>query len=171
MADPLELQVTVVPVATELFAYGWLWGGLLGGLTEAPSVFNSAGYTSVVHSTNCMFPLAFIMGTKGALKRNGYFGDKYGQLFPENFKSSVKWNSYPANSTFYDCMDYANPGASIQQSLCNVQKHWGVEGMQPYLPLKDFAGENPEPPGLQPPCQGGDGSERPDYGMIYPRKI
>lgn len=172
MADLLELPITIIPKNSEQFAYIWVKVGALESITERPQQFNAYGNTSVVHTVNAVYSLEQIQGV-GVLKKGKYFGDKYGLKFPINYTTAVRWNKYPNIQVIMDCMDFSNPGASEHATMCGIQQYWGDPEYAPFIKVSEFSGSNPEPPGLGPPCEGGDGggSERPDYGMIYPRKI
>lgn len=170
MADLLEIPVTIVPPYTERFAYVWFIAGALEGVELRPLQFNSYGNTSVAYTVNAMYSLEQIQGV-GALRKGKYFGDKYGLKFPVGIGSSIRMTSNAHIQIILDCTDFSNPGASDQASLCGIQQYWGDPEFAPFLRLSDFSATSPDPPGLEPPCEGGGGSERPDYGMIYPRKI
>ena len=175
MADNLELNQTV-PALTGLNDYVWWTGAfdVIEGLPftlDFPYFQQSVNWATVTSLTKEQFegkdkliPVDLMpwaaetgIGIKSEL---------------QYVASQVDWVSKHPNRVWrYETFDN---GKTSLESNYNVPDRWdwGLKAVAPYIGSElDMEGVAPDPPGVLPPCDGGGGSERPDYGMIYPRKV
>ena len=174
MADLLELPVTEVEYSPVRFGFVW-WPGSLSVLELGPWQRNWQSMDQPIYTkmTAWSGPLMAGQGQLIATKIFSPAADLVG-LNQQDIQSVAAWVDWNNSASGVVPYDRFNKGQTANEATQNTSemKNWGTAETAPFLCEEiDFETEiSPPPPGI-PPCDGGGGSERPDYGMIYPRKV